>query len=589
MVYKLEHYQKLAEKMIRADEERDLANDKYDKMDHVEWVPDKKLQDLWWFRSTPSTDPHDAISAGNRVLSALEEKLKLQPLASNPETKATANNSENVLNWVMKLVNRRRQGSVRQSVVRSSLKYDEVVAQVVDLDYQIKNREALGADTKREKAARRYGRFVVNTYHPNEVHVRYSNLMPEAVILVKVRNAQEVIDEYGEAAMGLLDQAEEDSEVVLYDYMDYEDHVIWAEAKQGGNEVEIMRASHDLPFLPWVARVGGDIMEKDAKHRRRPLLYSIMQSRAWQTQNIVRSLRVSEVIAYSSSPRYKEEGPMSEHTTTVDAGDVGMVADVTPGNVLTPIPPPGMDPGMREVEDMLQGQISKSTVAAILQGADVPSGTAFATLNLATQTAVGALKPAKELAEFAMADIYTLFLLWAHYTKNDIDGYGTEKANMGEQYSIAWDEIDPQNIYLSVELKPDVPLDRQQRANTAMMLLQRPGFYSKERALEDMGVSDPDQVIKEAYFEQLLDAQIANMIQMQAQQAAMQLQQQQMMQQQALASIQQQAAGAPGGNGYNPEMGGLPPQMAAPGATREGVTGEAIGGMPTETGLGGLG
>ena len=594
MVFELEHYQELAEKMIKDDEQRDINNRRYDDMDHVAWEPDKKLRDLWWFRSAPSTDPHDAINSGVRVLSALDEKVTLQPLANNVETKQKANQNERVLRWTMAQVNNRRQGTVQRSVVRSALKYDEVVAQVIDLDYQIKNKEAFGGDAKREKAARRYGRFVVNTYHPNDVHVQHSNMMPEAVLLVQERKAKDVMREYGKPADGLKDAAENDEDVILNDYMDYDDHVVWTTDKQGGGEDELMREEHNMPFLPWVARVGGDIMESQQEHRRRPLLYAVNQSREWETQNVVKSLLVSEVIAYAGSPRYKEEGPMpvDARTTEVDAGDIGMTAHVTPGDELTPMQPPSLDPNLQYVDQMISGAISKSTVANVLQGGDVASGTAFATLNLATQTAVGALKPAKELSEHALADIFTLFLLFAEYTENDIIGYSTGKADNGQEYVIEHDEIDPSGIYIRVELKPDVPLDRQQRANTASMMVQQ-GIYSKGRALDEMGVSDPEQVQKEIYFDMLLDAKITNLIQMEqaqaqmalqmeAQQAQMAVQQQQAQGQEA---IQQQLAGAPGGQGFDPNMGGLPPQQAAPGATREGVTGEDVLGNEAPQGL----
>ena len=124
------------------------------------------------------------------------------------------------------------------------------------------------------------------------------------------------------------------------------------------------------------------------------------------------------------------------------------------------------------------------------------------------------------------------------------------------------------------------------------MMMVQAGIYSKERALDEMGVSDPETVIKEVYFGMLRDAQITNLIQMQQAQSQMSLQMeaqaQQQQQQMGMEAMQQQAAGAPGGNGFDPNQGGLPPQMAAPGATREGVTGEDLEGNPTFTGLGGI-
>lgn len=582
MVYKLDHYQELAQRMIKDDEKRNLVNEEYDDMDHVDWKLPDALKKVQGMRAAPSTDPHDSISTGVRVLSSLKEGIELQPLASNPETKQKANQDERALDWLMQQVNKRRQGTVQRSVVRSALKYDEVIAQVIDLDFQIKNKKPFEGDTKREEAARRFGRFVVNTYHPNDVHVMHSSYMPEAFLLCQKRKAKAVMKEWGKLASKLKKLADEDNDVKYYYYQDYDDTVVWCTGDRDDDVVvEIMRDEHNLPFLPWVARVGGDTMEHDAVHRRRPLLYSIAQSDSWHTQNVARSILYSEIMFYAMAPRSKEEGPMPESTTEQDFGSPGRTVKVTPSNTLDQMTPPGLDPSLREAVAMIREEQAKSTVANILQGGDVAPGTAFASLNLQTQTAVGALKPAKELAEYALADIYTLFLLYAHYTENDIDGYGTGKADRGELYSIKWGEIDPEKIYLSVELKPDVPLDRMQKANTAMMMVQA-GIYSKERAMEDMGITDPDAVTKEMFFERLTDAQLQNIIQTQMAESQMQLQ----MQAQGMAAMQNQMAGAPGGNGFNPAQGGAPAQEAAPGATREGVTGMDMTGNEAPFGMG---
>ena len=66
------------------------------------------------------------------------------------------------------------------------------------------------------------------------------------------------------------------------------------------------------------------------------------------------------------------------------------------------------------------------------------------------------------------------------------------------------------------------------------------------------------------------------------------LKQQQNQQPYAQATIQNQGAGAPGGPGYNPAEGGQIPQEVAPGATREGVTGEDMMGNEAPQGFGGF-
>src|SRR3990172_1361380 len=604
MPKKITYYNEIAQDMIKADKDRNNANLAYDAMDHNQWQRPSTLENIMWIRDDIDTGPSTDIAAGLRVLSALQENITIQPLASNQATKEKVNEWERTLSWVMAQANRRRQGTVRQSVVKSAIKYDEVCAQVIDLDYQIAQKNIFEGNTNREKAARRhYGRFVVVTYHPNDVHVRYSNLMPEAVLLCQKRKAQEVLDEWGKQVYrkgNLRDWAKNGDDVYYFDYTDYEDHVIWCSLDKEGEAslVEVINDKHNLPWLPWVCRVGGDTMEYEAIHRRRPMLYGDYTSGKWDNSNVIRTVNTSDVIRKLISPRFAEEGPIpvENRSTVVDYGPDASnpIVMVTPGNTLRPLLPPSIDTAALQIQDRLAAERAQGTLSSILKGGELPAGTSFAALNLGTLIATGALKPPKEVSQLAIADIYSHFVYWAHHTKNSIKGY----AKGGEQYSIEWDEIDPENFYIECELKPDVALDRQQRANVAMMLVQA-GLMSKEKALEYMGENDPTAILKQVDFEKLKDNRINLIIQreqmqlqMEAQQMTMQQQQQiaddQAYQQQAMAAQQGQMAGAPSGQMYNPEQGGLPPQMAAPGATREGVTGEDVLGNEAMMGMGGL-
>jgi len=504
------------------------------------------------------------------------------------------------LKWLMVQANRRRQGPVKQSFVKSALKYDEIVAQVVDLDYQIAQKDIFGGDTQREKAARRhYGRYAVIVYHPNDVHVRYSNLMPEAVLLRQERTAQSVRDEWGDKAnrrSDLKEMADKNENVVYNDYMDYHDRVIWCEpvteTGEAGASIQIMREEHNLPFLPWITRVGGDTMERAPEHRRRPLLYHDYTSGSWENQNVIETIVLSDVIKKSVAQVGKEEGPMpiEARTTQTDFGpdSSSPIMHVTPGDTYTPLPTPPIDRAMVELADRLSAERSQGTLSQVLKGGDIPSGMSFAALNLNTLTAAGALKPAKELAENAMADAFALFMCWAGYTENSIQSYGDDGPD-----EIPWDEYDPENLYITVELKPDVALDRQQRANVAVVLLQA-RIMSREQALEYMGETDPQKIIQQIYMDDMLEAymqaQTALMVQDLMPQPELPPGQEQGIpgQEMGMEAIQGMMAGAPGGPGFNPQQGGLPPAMGAPGATREGVSGEDMMGNEMMLGMGGV-
>jgi hypothetical protein len=589
-------YQNYAAQMLSADASRNAAFNAYESIVHCNWELPADLREYEGIRKTISTDGQDAVMAGVRVLSSLEPGISYMPLLDNYPNRAKANEIERILKWHLKSANGRRPASIVRDVVRSALIYDEVDCQVVDVDYQIKLCEDLKANASRYKAVQRYGRFMVNGYNPKHVHTRRSNYMPEAVLLCVTKKAREVMAEWGDRAKNLKEAAEGDANVKYYDYCDYDRRVIWVDDVKDWNGV-IMDEPTNMPFLNgWISVVGGTNLEEGEEHKRQPILYSMYTSGNWDTLNVLRTIQVYKVIAHGMSPTILEQGPISESTTEISYDGSEPVAKITPGNQAQPMAPPMLDRAMEEMITGFQGQIYKSTVSQILQNADIPAGTAFSTLNLATQTALGALKPAKDLAQCGVREILTQFLLWTKYSGETLYAYGTGKEDNGMNLSLDPDTIDPTAIYIDVDLKPDVPTDRQQRANTAAMAVQQLG-YSKESALDDMGVEDPALEMRKGYHEKLLDNQIGLIIAEQQAQLQMKVQEATMQMQMAMQQAQQQmtmpqggqapGGGMPtpqagmnmGGQQMNPALGGQPPAQANPGATFEGATGTARNGM----------
>jgi hypothetical protein len=224
--------------------------------------------------------------------------------------------------------------------------------------------------------------------------------------------------------------------------------------------------------------------------------------------------------------------------------------------------------------------------------------------------------PWKKLSERWVTDCMQKMLLWAHYTQNDLSGYGKEKKTSGTRYEIKGKDVDPDSLYLTAELVADVPTDRLQKINAAIQMA-RELKVSSEVILDELGYSDPQGVMKDYYLEQftfalvqgklqLITAEASNTIEQLAAQRAQEMLQQAM--QEAQAQQEAQAAqgggemtpeqggamgGAPpnllggngmeavGGNGFNPAMGGAPPAMADPMMnTREAQTGMTRAGAP---------
>jgi hypothetical protein len=593
------YFQNIAEEMVAADRERDEMLRAMDDMWHNRWALPPNVAGLKWIHKVVSSDPHDAIRAGTRVLSSVAPRITVQPLGASAAEKKQAEQIERALSWHFRNASRRRRASVLRDVVLSALLYDEVVAQVIYLPEQVDALKAFKVESSRLEAAKRFGPFAIIVRNPQQVHVRYSDWMPEAVVMKQVMTVQEAVDFWGEKAEGLGEAASKQARGLLrsafgrarkdewthctvYDYMDVEQRAVWAVLQTdsgmlsepaGGDApaVEILREEHGLGFLPWAAKVGGTTLESGGQQRI-PLLYSVFKAGQWDTQNIVETLMTSEVIAYAAAPRLKVEGPSD--SVEVDYGEPGRPVYVPPGHALSAMTPPGMDQGLALIAQRVADRIGKSTVPRVLQTGDFAAGTAFATLNLATQSGIKALAPYKELAEEALAEIFSLMLNWVQHSGAALQGYDRAPGRKGEAANLNPADFDLSNVVIDVELTADVPTDRMARINAASMAVRELG-YSRERALEQIGETDAKEVMRQAEQEQLAATELE--IEKQRRLALAKVEIDELVRQKKLESTEAETGESEieksestdseqDNQGLNPALGGSPAVMANPDA-----------------------
>jgi hypothetical protein len=617
----IEQVQQKTYKLLVDNYPRNVAFDAYNQMYKSGWELPPEVRVLPWIQKVINSDPYDAIQTGIRILATIPVSIRYQPLAPGPENRERAGKIEKVCKWNLKVANRRRSRTVEAEMAKMSLLYDMCAVKTVDLEYEIKQKQLVNADTKREEAALSLGRFMVIPYDSRDVYPIWSNLMLEGVLVVQHRHAQEIIDEFGDNAtkhLELVNLAKEthDSDWVTYfDYTDFTTRSIWVdegrslsapESRTNTGRWQIDHGKNPLKFMNWSVK-GGSELENDPIHKFQPMLYPVYATGAWDIKNIVQTLGVSEVIAHTGSPRFVEEGP-NQQQAQIDYGSPERIAKMPPQNVLKALQPPGVDNALANVEAMLSAQLDKEMVSSILQGGDLPAGTAFATLNLITQTAIGVLNPAKDLTQKVLADVFTQFLHWTAFTEKPLYGFDTKGDKDGLGLVVEPDEIEPKTTYIDVELHPDAPTDKAQKVNTAGIMVDKLG-YSRESALDEVGVEDPAEEIKKGLWEQLVQHELTmelereiieqqNELELDKLQAQMEMEmvaQQAAQQQQQQAAMQEQAAGtgvppgpAPGGEpgmgpsgaapGLSPGQGELPPAMFAPGENAEGA-----GGAGTET------
>ena len=572
-----------------------------DKIANLDWKLPKALMDVGK-RAVRTTAPADALRAGARVLTVLDEILEVDPVTVNPKTpdskeaREKANTWESVLKWQFELAGRRK-SILKEDITRSAMMYDEICGQVIHLPSQIKNIEALGGNANRYKAAQRNGQFAISVKNPQNVYTRYSEYGPEAVLYASVQKPRQIVDFWGKRVaplQKLVEKHQAEDWYVLFDYVDFEKRVVWCipgdsiKATAHEDRIDILYEDQKLPFLPWVCVVGGSNLNNEPSLQRFPMLLSTMRAGLVDTANIIGSLMLNEVIATASQPRLAKMGPDPD-SIEIDYTDPTGEINVPPGHTIESLTQQPVSPALRELYDTTVNDLQGNTIPRILITAEAAPGEPFSGYNLRIQQAIASLMPFKKLSERWIEGMYRQMLHWSEDSGIAIEG--------PKGYKINPSDIDPDHIYLGVELTPYQPLDEQQKINSAVMA-GRELKLPTEDILGMMNVADPEAKIKKWAKEQIWMAKLQGELQkiqvtasgqleqMAAQMAEQMVQEQvqqiqQVGQQARTGASPQQREGQPiqgmegiGGPGFNPAAGGQAPAGANPvGNVREQQTG----------------
>ena len=500
----LEWFEGRANYLEKQNSERDDMFDALDEYRHGEWELDEELLEIDWIHE--SRDPIFAqqSKSAKHIIADVDPSISLLPYSPGGDGTDIADRHEKGLRWLLDSASRRRKATIVDDVSASSLNYAEVTAQVVYIPQQIKDVKAAGGNAKRYEAMLRRGPFAVIIHNPRTVYARYSDMGAEEVVLITEDDPHNVIDLWGTKADGLKKKMTDDKDafpetVTLKDYTSYDHRAVWVE--MGGELIEIERDEWPWPFLPWVARIGGTGLEEKGQFQREPFLGTVYHFDLFDDINRVRSLRFSDMIRTAAKADDVFESD-TRKSPDIDASTGDLVTHITTDESLTPRPSRTPDPSMSSLYAELRGDVQKSTLSEMLLGAEVPTGAAYASINLVTESALKVLRSAISLAENSVADVLELMLLYIHYDNSEVISYGTGKSDRGDIYLITGSEIVPKNLYISLKLEADLPTDYQARTVTARAQIDA-SINSRQNAMEDIGIKNATEVMEEIAGERL--------------------------------------------------------------------------------------
>jgi len=595
-------YQRLALELIENQKGLKKVQRDYERMSRLQYSLPDPLQRYQWIRPIISTAPYDALRGATRALSNLKDALDIHPItvykALPPGTKdeslvarTLANEWETALKWQLERAEKRRK-PLAADVVWSCAVYGEVIGQLIHVPTQMKLSKSSQA---RKDAALRFGDWATKLADPKTVYPRYSDYMTEAVLSVNIRTGRELLDFWGDEASFVKDEKNGVKESFLeFEYVDYDGKIVWAShstrLEDTNGEVILPlqpwlkdQNGKQVPFLPWFCSAGGTTVDTAPEFQRKPLLFPILQAESWASANIMGTIAMSKALATANAPEQVLKGPGAEDVA-IDYTQPGGRLNLTALQEYQQLQQRNLDPKIISAFDRLESAIQRATVADVLVTAQPISGEqAFASYNLQVSQAIASLGEIKEVAQGGFNRLFEAMLLVTHYTGGEIEGYGPK----GEYYSIDSEDIDPDAIYLSTELKADVPSDRQQRAITAVQMVDKLP-YSPIRLLRYLGDTDPEGSYREYKLSRLdmadfqarverLQRELSGQYKEDVLAAAKMLHQQMMAQPQAEQAPEEEPM-RPGlgieGQGVNPAAGGRPPAEFFPqAATFEGATG----------------
>lgn len=132
------YYTELAQEMISNDSKRNELFTQMDNMYHVKWELPPALKSYKWIRNVRNSDPRDAVQTAIQMFSGLDPRVKIVPLADDEANKNQAEQWERYLANCLKDASLRRRTSIIRDLMRSSILYDMVAAQVTYLPWQEK-------------------------------------------------------------------------------------------------------------------------------------------------------------------------------------------------------------------------------------------------------------------------------------------------------------------------------------------------------------------------------------------------------------------------------------------------------------------
>jgi len=345
-------------------------------------------------------------------------------------------------------------GPIHETVIESSGLYGETHIAINSTADIVKN----SAKSNKKHAQRIATRtpFLLEPWNP---HYGYPLTDPIYGLTAYVRKVKMTVGEIGSrfgAAGQTFAQGKDPTQTEdLYMYYDTTDYAIWVKG------TPFVAEAHNLTSIPiGVTLTDGTLLFSEPEEQRQPILYGIAKSALHERKNLMMTVLFTNIYHLGLNPTFVHTAPANNPTKTLsyDASKSGGVVDMEYGERLDAMTNKGiMDPSFVQAMNLLDAQITESTVQKTALGAALEGSPAYSTYALLAQSGRLPLVQIQTRTEFAIADVMEKAIEWYAEKGPATDG-------MPKPAEI------PDTFSLSVKLDVNLPQDKLQLANIATML-----------------------------------------------------------------------------------------------------------------------
>lgn len=550
---------------------RDAEFEKYEKMYLMTWDDKPSVDGLM---ETISPDARNAVLGAKRLLVATDPIFAV-PRDDSGKRIDNADEVEQAAKRLWVQAGRASRMPPHYDMVISALLYGEVhtaITSTADMLAAVKKKNGNAARLERLAAMTPY---LFNVWNPKDGYPEFDVAGLRGYYRKVSVRVYELSARFGEAVEEFVAGRTPTDEVELGLWYDDTNYAVWVEDKP------IIAQPHELPFIPVsVTLTGGSMLFEKPEDQRQPLLYTLEKSNLWKRQNLVYTTLYTNVFNIAVNPTFLHTGAPGDNDpqdVAMDLANPGGQITMKYGEKFEPMVTKGIiDPSFAQALQIADEKATESTIYKQAMGEPLSGNAAFSTVSLLSQSGRLPLVETQKLCSEAIADVMEKALLWYRTSGEQSKSLGIKPKDV------------PEFLQLDVKLDVDLPQDKLQMANIATMLT-RPDNPITTRAWareKILNIGQSSQMDEDIASEQMFTA-------LQQQYMAQRMQQQAMAQQQPQGLpagqpqgqpqggeqippeiLQQMMAeqGSPGGamptavgaegQGMNPAMGGLPPQMA---------------------------